>query len=212
MEHWVSPRFKESKLASGSLEDKIDVFEDQWRGWILDHANGLLGATYGGSSHSGLAVLMIVTSYFETFACFLHGKSSEGKSLEFFACGFREVFPFLPEKLREGNVRDPDTAIKNIEKALYGEVRCGLFHQAMVRGRVAIDPFLNGPLQYAVDRDTGLTTQITVNPMLVVWGVTEHFNGYVKRLRNPDETKLREKFERFWDMRPLHLTNRPRRR
>ena len=203
MEYWVSPKYRQSKLASGSLEDKIDVFEDQWRGWILDHAQGLLSATYRGSAHSGLVVLMIVTSYFEAIACFIRGENSHNRSREFFEYGFSQVFPVEADRLRDGGVKDPALAVGNIKRALYDEVRNGLFHEAMTRGRVVINRVLNGPFEYSVNIDTAQTTRIAVNHMLVLWGIMDHFDRYVKQLRDPGETDPRRNFEHFWDMRPI---------
>jgi len=203
MDYWVSPKYRQSKLASGLLVDKIDVFEDQWKGWILEHAECLLSATCPGRNHSGLAVLMIVTSYFEAIACFLRGERSDHKSPEFFSFGFSQVFPIEADRLRKGGVQDPDLAVKNIKCALYSEVRCGLFHEAMIRGLVVINTSSNAPFEYTVTKDTAATGQILVNPMLVLWGVMGHFSGYVKRLRDPAEIELRRNFECFWDVRPL---------
>jgi hypothetical protein len=34
----VSPRFRANDLVGATIERKIDVFQDQVQGWLLDHA------------------------------------------------------------------------------------------------------------------------------------------------------------------------------
>src|SRR6185503_18827988 len=90
----ISPRFTTEKLASGKLEDMIDVFEDQMRGWLIDPANQLVH-----HQHAGFGILAIVLSYFEPIGQFLDGKA--GKSKAQFTRGLKASFriwrrTFLP--------------------------------------------------------------------------------------------------------------------
>jgi hypothetical protein len=75
-----------------TFERKVEVFEHQMNGWILDHAAGLAATTYPHRQHAGMAILMLVSSYFEAVTCFLRGESNEGKSKAFFKDGFVTVF------------------------------------------------------------------------------------------------------------------------
>src|SRR5262245_54085153 len=78
----ISPRFDESKLASGRIEDKIDVFEDQMLGWLVTPAKMM-----GTSQHSGFAMLAVALAYFEPLGQFLEGKA--GKSQAQFTLGMK---------------------------------------------------------------------------------------------------------------------------
>ena len=67
----VSPNYGSDKLESGRLEDKIDVFEDQVSGWILDHAIRLTSPEYGGPPGGDKAGLILALTYFESIAQFM---------------------------------------------------------------------------------------------------------------------------------------------
>src|SRR5438105_4286990 len=90
MEDWaVSPRYKASELISGKV-NAVDVFEDQVNGWVLAFAKRLTD-----EEHSGIAVTMLCTSYFEWIESFRRGKDSRGRSEEFFKSTFERLFPAL---------------------------------------------------------------------------------------------------------------------
>ncbi len=198
----VSPNYTDKKLRGGSLDDKIDVFEDQLRGWILQHARALTASNYNASQHSGLAVLILALTYFEPIWCYITGEDSSRRSGEFFNKGFADVFGGLKDRFRLLGIADVDGAVEKLEDTLYFELRNGLFHEAMIRSRVIIrrDPNL-APISYAVNESTGAVGSIVIDPPVFLSYVEKHFNYYVKRLRNPSETDLRNNFERYWDHR-----------
>jgi hypothetical protein len=68
----ISPRYTLAKLEGERLEDMIDVFEDQMRGWLIEPANAL--RYY---QHAGFGILAIVLSYFEPIGQFLEGKADD---------------------------------------------------------------------------------------------------------------------------------------
>src|SRR5262245_37581457 len=76
----VSPNFDNTKLSSGKIEDKIDVFEDQMRGWMLLHAKGLCSEQYTFRHQAGFAVLTIVSTYFEPIESYYSGRQSDRRS------------------------------------------------------------------------------------------------------------------------------------
>jgi hypothetical protein len=84
----ISPRFDETKLSGGRLEDKIDVFEDQILGWLVEPAKLMAS-----SQHSGFSILAVVLAYFEPIGQFLEGK--EGGSKAQFTLGMKAVFPAM---------------------------------------------------------------------------------------------------------------------
>src|SRR5262245_24204122 len=68
---WVSPKYTTDKLASGRVDDSIDVYEDRVKGWMLDHARALVDRP-----HSEYAVLSTVIGYFESHATYARGEDS----------------------------------------------------------------------------------------------------------------------------------------
>ncbi len=71
----ISLRFTVERLAGGQIDDMIDVFADQMRGWLIDPANQLIP-----HRHAGFGILAIVFSYFEPIGQFLEGKAGNSKA------------------------------------------------------------------------------------------------------------------------------------
>jgi|SRR6185503_1219570 hypothetical protein len=175
----ISPRFTTEKLASGKLEDMIDVFEDQMRGWLIDPANQLVH-----HQHAGFGILAIVLSYFEPIGQFLDGKA--GKSKAQFTRGLKAVFPDL-----EKNVS------AKIIAELYDQLRCGMFHHGITKSKVAIAP--SGPHSLSVAwGPKGELRQVMVVPRYLMGHLEEHLTRYVGELRDPANGKLRENFEKWF--------------
>lgn len=176
MTHAVSPRHSVDALASGRIEDWIDVFEAQVVGWLLEPASHLRS-----HPHAGYAILSVVLPYFEAIAQFLEGKS-RGSQAQFIV-GFRAVFPVVPDTVPEG-----------IYAELYDQLRCGLFHRAIAKGKVWIYP--NGDFPIALEWDVaGKVSCIKVVPVNLIDAVSNHFQGYLSQLRDPSNVKLRANFE-----------------
>jgi len=56
----ISPSFDTTKLENGSFLDRVDVYEDRIRGWLIEPARIL-----NGHEHAGFAVVHLVLSYVE---------------------------------------------------------------------------------------------------------------------------------------------------
>lgn len=196
----VSPNYDITKLKSGKIEDKIDVFADQMNGWLLAHAHALASRDYPTSQHTGFAILSLIGSYFEAIASFLEGESSEYKSAKFFGIGFRDVFPEFESQVVATGATDVDAELKRLSDAYYREVRCGLFHEAMVRAGTVIVKGASHTLQVREDASTK-KLQFEIDPFSLLNRVQAHFDSYVSKLRSGAGTQLRTKFEREWDRR-----------
>jgi hypothetical protein len=201
----VSPKFDALKLQNPTIEDKIDVFEDQVNGWIFNHANVLVSPQNPQYQHSGVAVLMLVGSYFESFAAFLRGESSEGRSKQFFADGLRDVCPDIFTTAQEEDPANAERVYSAFAHTFYAELRCGLFHEAMVRGKILIAPGMpdvgNAGLGALIDTTTHTLSTIVIDPARFLSHVENHFASYVAKLRDPNQIDLRRNFERVWDVR-----------
>ena len=199
----VSPSFSGQKLENPSIEDKIDVFEDQVNGWVLNHAKILTSEQNPYRRHCGIAVLMIVGSYFESLGAFLRGESSERRSRQFFAIGLQNVFPDILKAAGEEKTADPEKVFSDFAGTFYAELRCGLFHEAMIRGRIVIAPAseLAGTIGLAtvIDTHAHKIATIVIDPERFLAHVANHFAEYVQNLRDPSQAELRRNFEAAWD-------------
>lgn len=197
-ELYVSPRFNGDKLSRGTLEDKIDVFEDQVKGWTLQHAYFLTDKSNPSGAHNaGFAILMLCGAYFETIECCYRGRASkQGDSKNFFRAGFLRVFPDLPAKAQgvvQGNLSEE---VDKLVNELYGEVRCGLYHGMATKARVLI---LRNRMPVTFTLHNYTLSAIVIDPWAFLEAVGNHFVAFLKDLRDPANTALRTSFEKFFD-------------
>lgn len=188
----ISPKYDTSKLSDPTLEDCIDVYEDQIKGWYLDYAKQMHR-----DEHAGFAALQIAFSYFEGHAIFYKGEDSRGQSKLFFRDAFLSVFPELPAY--EG--MNP-TLLDSTISAMYEDGRCGFFHTGITRKRFMLR---DGEPIIRIGADPATQTkalQIFLDRRRFVDRVCKHFEKHIARLRNPTETKLRKNFEKA--LRLLH--------
>ena len=84
----ISPSFDTVKLENSTYLDRVDVYEDRIRGWLIEPARIL-----NQHEHAGFAVLHLVLSYVEGAKTFERGESSRGREREFFRAGLLDLFP-----------------------------------------------------------------------------------------------------------------------
>lgn len=179
----ISPRFQSGKLSPGTLDDKIDVFEDQMQGWLFDQANLLKS-----SQHAGFAILAIVLSYFEPIGQFLEGRV--GGSQDQFSRGLAAVFPTI----------DP-IAHRVVYRELYNQLRCGMFHRGITKSKVTIT--LGGPnaIEVGYTMPAGTVDSIRVVPIRLLEESEQHLKRYTSMLREAASVQLRINFEAWFDIR-----------
>src|SRR5262245_49177842 len=127
----ISPSYRVGEVDLVKLDDRIKVYEDQVRGWLLGPAKALLPMP-----HSGFAVLHILMGYFEHHAIYRLGASSARKSKQFFRQGFVAVFP-KPAETDAPGVK-PEEVSEWLADIMYSDARCGLFHEWIARRGIAI--------------------------------------------------------------------------
>jgi hypothetical protein len=176
----ISPHFVESKLAGGRIEDMIDVFEDQMLGWLVEPAKMM-----GRSQHSGFAMLAVTLAYFEPLGQFLEGKA--GSSEAQFTLGMKAVFPAMA-------AADP-----RLFKELYNQLRCGMFHRGITKGKVRV---VRGTMyQFSFQGSTEDVEQINVDPWRLLTAVELHIREYVGQLRSGTDENLRQNFVKWFSLR-----------
>ena len=193
----ISPRYKDTDFPHGrSLEQKIDIFEDQTLGWQIDVADVLINGCSGSPGvpdilphpHAGYAVLSILVSYFEAIAKFQDGFTGEGCSKGYFKRGVRDVFPQLAEH--------PQCLVDEANDNLYRLVRCDLYHAAMTGTGVSISFGYPSPIAAVTD---GKAWVLKLNPRKWPKPLREHLCSYAGRLRDPSNARLRANFEKRFD-------------
>jgi len=187
---FISPRFRAADLVGASIEQKIDVFADQAQGWLIDQANVLASNSAPVGQHAGYAILALCVVYVESIACFIKGATSDNKSREFFDFGLTEVFTDL---------KPSDLSI--FSKEFYREVRCGLLHEGMPRGKISITRGANSALVIMTDSTDNTLKHAEIDPWAFLAHVESHFSKYIQRLKAPAEVALRVAFERWFDSR-----------
>ena len=157
----------------------IDIFEDRIRGRFLKIIESIENYTY-----AGFAVLALDCLLIETLQQFLEGvyQTPRGKGREYFVrflteTSFRKFFD------------------KQKAEMFYEQIRCGILHQAEVKesSRVFIREGI--PLVSLTEDGKGLI----VNRKLFHEQLVKEFENYLRRLRNPANKDLRNKFKRKMD-------------
>lgn len=184
----VSRHYRDSHIKADTFETRVAIYEDQIRGWFLDQARVLEKA----SDHAGFVTLLVVLSYVEGHAIFYKGQDSKDSSRRFFTDAFKAIFPLSG---------DSPELIDDAVNELYNQMRNGLFHTGMTRGKVILSGQFPGPVQIILDRASKAILRIEVNPVKMLETVEDHLSHYLMRLRNPEEKELRENFDQAWKLR-----------
>ncbi len=175
---WISPHFQQGDFPGGLTRDqKIAVFADRIRGWMLDPAERLLHL----DPHSGFAVLAILGTYFEMIAKYQNERIAQRQSRRYFCQGVRDVLSTLDP---------PQSVSPAAEKLLYSGLRNGLYHGGFPTTAIAV----NGDLPDVLDHDAS-TGVVTLNPAQVLLAIQRHFSQYISRLSDAANDGLRARFE-----------------
>jgi hypothetical protein len=129
--NWISPNFTAEKLqgANDTIENRMAVYEDRLRGWLVNWADYLNAVSIDDRRHAGFAVLQLSLAHFEAHTVFLRGQdSAPATSFKFFRAGILEVFPELGR----------DSHKDSILKILWKDARNGLFHHGTTLKRIRL--------------------------------------------------------------------------
>jgi hypothetical protein len=128
---YVSPRYTREKLASGSLEDQIDIFEDRIFGWWLNPVSQVLTDF----RTSGALALLVSSGLIETYEIINRGQSSEKAAKQFFVSGFERIFQ--PEDARDRLMKrgQKSSFLQEVATFIHRYVRSGLVHTAATKRR-----------------------------------------------------------------------------
>lgn len=139
--------------------DKITIYERQVKGWFFNEADKLIRYR---NQNKGFIVLMICLSYFEGVEEYKTGQPSNHQSRAFFRNSVERIYPrqFSQNQLDE----------------LYGEGRCGLFHNGMVRGQIIIRNSFPNSIEFDNQR-------IKISPKKLLNDIENDFANFIDLLR-----------------------------
>jgi hypothetical protein len=121
----------------------------------------------------------MVFAYFEMFAQYYSGTGSESGSKIAFRYGVRLVYP-------ASTLADSDL------NAIYGRVRCGMYHN----GYTKLGTLISRDFVEALAVDNG---NVQINPHKLLNDLQQHFTCYVAALKDANNATLRRNFERIFD-------------
>jgi hypothetical protein len=185
--YFVSPTYTHEKLNAPSYADLVDVFEDRIRHWLLEPVKHLLK-----TQHGVVPAVALSLGYFEGIEIYFSGQDSNGRSKEFFRCGFQRVFAPAPSGAH---------VFDEIVNAIYVHGRCGFAHDGLFRNRVFFSGTRPEPLNVTWPRRNGQFIQdghlesVIINPTSFCAGVEQHFSKYVSDLRAAIDLTLKTNFE-----------------
>ncbi len=155
---------------------KIDIYQARTEGWFFDVAKQMVKH---GMSPGDYIAIMVSLSYLEGVQQFREGSETpQGKSGEWFKKSAKRVFP---------------NQIDDVIDRLWKETRCGLFHAGFTNGKV----YLSHDKGEAIKLESSL---IHINPKIFLDCVSDDYRKYISELSDQSNTKLRENFEKLWDI------------
>ncbi|MGG5504261.1 hypothetical protein ACPDHQ_12635 [Myroides odoratimimus] len=145
--------------------DKITIYERQVKGWFLHEADKLIRYR---NKNKGFIVLMICLSYFEGVEEYKTGRLSNNNSKQFFRNSIERLYPgqFTQIQLDE----------------LYGQGRCGLFHNGMVRGQIIIRNSFQNSIEFDNQR-------IKISPKKLLTDIMDDFENFISLLRQDQNAR-----------------------
>lgn len=181
-----------------------------------------------GIPHSGYATLSILCSYFEMFGKYYYGFIPEKtnyfykrQSSKFFKKGFdviaeqlgwkSDVFPTEEKvqqitKLIQKHIPpdiDLTVNIRSLEeplgKAMYEEVRCGLYHIGSTSGKVRLSNQFPTAFIMISSGSSKHLINLDINPHHLTKELLKHIDIYADMLSDEMQTELRANFEKRFD-------------
>lgn len=180
--YWIAPHFTTLDFSGPpTLEQMVLLFVDGVWGWQLDQAQRLAR-----QPHSGLAVLSIAMSYFESIVQYRDGiVDGRGQTERLFKAGFQWVV---------GEAIASSEGVERIADKLYTAVRNGLYHDSLVREGIMLTDALppNTPLTERRAPNGGI--ELAISPSKLVEQLQHHFARYALSLLDPNNEELRAAF------------------
>ena len=153
---------------------KIEIYKDEVYGWFLEPAKRLIQSTE--RFQNSFVVLMICMAHIEGIQQYKQGESSNRQSSSFFKESIRTIFPSLD-----------NLTIQKLDD-IYAKVRCGLFHESMVKDGVIFSYGFESPI-HVIDDD------IRINPRLLLEAIIDDFDTYITKLKNSFSEELTDNFK-----------------
>jgi len=176
----ISPKHTAEEFAEGwDLDDKVEVFIARVRGWQLDVIREMEEKEI---SNREVAILVLLIGFFEMIAKYYDGYLGRGESKHYFKKGLQLVFP------------DISSREQAFMESLYSDVRCGLFHVCRPGSNVIIQDSAPGSIGF--NDEHGM---IMISPSNLFRDISMFFEEFSKALRDPQNIKLRQNFERRFD-------------
>lgn len=183
MEVFISAHYRRCDFpAQLEIEHKITIFEDRVHNWQINAAIAMGDREI---PHRGPAMLQVLMSYFEMIGKYKSGLCG-AQSLDYFREGLMDVFPQMTQWETD--------KVNDWARAIYGRVRCGLYHVGLLGVNTGICDLLRHPLVLTED---GV---VWVSPPMLAGVLSHHFREYVKALRDTGNATLRANFEKRYDL------------
>lgn len=156
-------------------EHKLRLFQEQIQGWTLD----VLKEIKIKVGHSDFAMLAVMMAYFENIQKFRDGFDRDGRSEYYFTEGLKWVYPKFKSHKNS----------KVLGKLVYEQARCGMYHVGLTGTQIIMD--------CSISSGIGIVKgNIKMCPEKLINDMQQHFDQYIKDLKNPTNITLRTNFEK----------------
>lgn len=188
----ISSKYTDEKINNPTVDDLIDIFEDRVINWLLEPAKKIMPDPTG-----PIPAFCLLLTYFEGIWIFIKGEDNKNKSSCFFKEAFIDVFASSGlESKTLGRVAD----------VLYKEGRCGFFHDGMFRAKLYFkalkdhDMLITVPRVNEIPDENGEIKSIVIDPQKFYEAIQRHFDLFINKLRDKNNTSIRDVFEKTCEM------------
>jgi len=171
----------EKSGSKSTINTNFHNYEREQTEWFLETAKKLLEE---GSFIYAPIVIMVCVSYLEGVEQYKSGYSSRNRSTEFFRNSIKKIYPSIARS----------TSNEKLDN-FYRLVRCGLFHEASLRGGVTFNDQYSESIEISGEG-------IKINQRKFLQDITEDFRKYIADLKNPQSVTARENFELIFNIAP----------
>ena len=166
----------------------IDAYKAQVMEWIINPCRELSSHKVANTDY-GMAMWVLLLTFFESHGQYLTGHNSDGKSKAIFVIGFDSFKNFVIQNNLVGN------DVEKLEsKKLYKFARSGLFHSSVMSKDFLIDCIDFS--KYSISQNP-INGGWLINPWLLTENLSKYLDFYSKQVMTSQEKK--DKFEKVFE-------------
>jgi hypothetical protein len=185
--HYTTDDFPD--IGNDTVDNQILVYADRVRGWQPEQAQALRDVP-GTGPHSGLAVLAVIVSYFESTEMYRDGyvrKPQDRMSTRYLIAGLRRI-------LVNHIVSEREIDFEKVAEIMSEDVRNGMYHESITGPRIILNRLEPPIVIQVIEDEAGSIALLRIDPYRLVDVLGADFNAYEHELKDQQNQQLRNNF------------------